>query len=715
MTYDADRNLTAVTDPLGRTIHYGYDPDGRLISVTDASGQKTTWTRDIEGRVIAKTYADGTSIAYAYDTAGRMITRTDALGQVTHYAYTKDDRVAAVSYSNTVNPTPPVTFTWDTMYPRLAAMSDGTGTTSFTYVPAGQNGALEPAGETGPEGTAAQYSDGYDTLGRINQLAVAGTVQDSVTYDAIGRDVGDVTTLGQINTAYLGETGQQSSVTELGQNVSGSAGVASFSYLPNSGDRRLAGISYNAAPSAAETLTSDDIDRITARTDGTGKADTYSFDNADRLTADSVTAPAPAYTETYGYNAADFIATKSGGPTAADNWTAVAAGLVNGVATLTPSGGTGRTYTYDANGNVVSDGLRKYTWDAENRLLSITEIATGHVSTFTYDGLSRRVAITETSGSTSTTTGYVWCGDLLCAAYSGNTITARYLSQGEVRYSGGTPTDYFYARDHLATVTSMTSATGASEGTLATDAFGLTLSQSGTAPTFGYGGMFLHQPSASLSPLYLTDYRAYDPYSGRWLSRDPVGEVGGINLYGYVKENAPSTIDPGGLFGFGVDVGGNGEGGAVIIGAGGTASAGGGVFFNGLSPSLGGFASGGAFAGGPGWGVSAPSCPDKTNWALGAYAGGGVGVFFTNANNVGDLAGPFKTYSFNAGWGLFNVNLQLSVGSNAAGQPIWYFNYGGPLGFPSGGGFGISLSGYNTNTVTTMKPAGGSSSSCPCQ
>jgi RHS repeat-associated protein len=45
----------------------------------------------------------------------------------------------------------------------------------------------------------------------------------------------------------------------------------------------------------------------------------------------------------------------------------------------------------------------------------------------------------------------------------------------------------------------------------------------GTAPLtdFNYAGMFYNADSG----LYLTQYRAYDPVSGRWLSRDPVGET----------------------------------------------------------------------------------------------------------------------------------------------------------------------------------------------
>ena len=59
----------------------------------------------------------------------------------------------------------------------------------------------------------------------------------------------------------------------------------------------------------------------------------------------------------------------------------------------------------------------------------------------------------------------------------------------------------------------------------------------------GYAGMYYHGPSG----LYLTKYRAYDPRDGRWLSRDPIGESGGINLYTYVEGNPITKTDPLGL------------------------------------------------------------------------------------------------------------------------------------------------------------------------
>jgi len=47
--------------------------------------------------------------------------------------------------------------------------------------------------------------------------------------------------------------------------------------------------------------------------------------------------------------------------------------------------------------------------------------------------------------------------------------------------------------------------------------------------------------------LYYYGHRYYNPSTGRWLSRDPIGEKGGKNLYGFVKNNPISCVDRLGL------------------------------------------------------------------------------------------------------------------------------------------------------------------------
>jgi hypothetical protein len=70
----------------------------------------------------------------------------------------------------------------------------------------------------------------------------------------------------------------------------------------------------------------------------------------------------------------------------------------------------------------------------------------------------------------------------------------------------------------------------------------------------------------------------------------------------------------------------------------------------------------------------------------------------TYANRVEDMAGPFRTLSFNFGWHLRVFSAQLQWGLNSAGDPIVIFNYGGPGTI--GVGYGASVSLYDTNTWT---------------
>ncbi len=89
----------------------------------------------IGGRRLRKTYADNTQHNYTYDLAGRLATLTDAKAQVKTHSYYKDGQLAGITYTNSQKPTPNVSFTYDAIYGRLSQMTDGTGSTAYTYHP----------------------------------------------------------------------------------------------------------------------------------------------------------------------------------------------------------------------------------------------------------------------------------------------------------------------------------------------------------------------------------------------------------------------------------------------------------------------------------------------------------------------------------------------------------------------------------------------------
>ena len=92
----------------------------------------------------------------------------------------------------------------------------------------------------------------------------------------------------------------------------------------------------------------------------------------------------------------------------------------------------------------------------------------------------------------------------------------------------------------------MTDGSGAVQAQYSFDPFGrVTKLQGGLDSDFQYAGYLIHQRSG----LSLTLFRAYNAQTGRWISRDPIDEAGGVNLYAYVHNEPVGRRDPLGLMG----------------------------------------------------------------------------------------------------------------------------------------------------------------------
>jgi RHS repeat-associated protein len=109
--------------------------------------------------------------------------------------------------------------------------------------------------------------------------------------------------------------------------------------------------------------------------------------------------------------------------------------------------------------------------------------------------------------------------------------------------------DYFPLKDHLGNVTGLHQASYgnlALQGTLEYDAFGRELRSTGPAcdkVPFHFSTKFT-DPETGLN---YYGYRFCDPGNGRWLGRDPIEEMGGVNLYGMVGNDALGAFDVLGL------------------------------------------------------------------------------------------------------------------------------------------------------------------------
>ena len=93
----------------------------------------------------------------------------DEKNQNTSFAYNIDDTLRSVGFGNTTVPTPPVTYSYDPNYERVTSMTDGTGTTSYQYIPVASPPALGAgslAGEIGPPPNSTVGSPASSGAGR---------------------------------------------------------------------------------------------------------------------------------------------------------------------------------------------------------------------------------------------------------------------------------------------------------------------------------------------------------------------------------------------------------------------------------------------------------------------------------------------------------------------------------------------------------------------
>jgi len=127
-------------------------------------------------------------------------------------------------------------------------------------------------------------------------------------------------------------------------------------------------------------------------------------------------------------------------------------------------------------------------------------------------------------------------------------------------------------------------------------------------------------------------------------------------------------------------------------GAGATGCAGAGFFYGpGIGTHAGAYVANGAFVGAGSHGLRSPRTRDPVG-ALGAFVGGGIGAFVTNASSVRQLRGVAQTFSLNIGVGPVKLSAQLAE------------SHGTVVGSLSiGPGIGLDASVYSTRTLTLPK------------
>ena len=555
----------------GKGPSYTYTPDGKLATRTWARGVVTTYTYDNSGALTNTVYSDGTpTISKTYDRVGNMLSAVtdgvctnlyaysltglctnevqngatiarsyDTLGRSTGYTLQTSQNTSVIQ----------TLLSYDALG-RIASITSGTNTFTYSYLP------------------GTDIVDGY-TCGNFSRKIEFEPLRNLVAAVTNSYAKRVISAFDYTNDA----AGRRIAISRSGE-AFGDLSGATDSYGYNS---------RNEVISARRTKNGEIIrgfnedfeydpigNRIWSTTYnelGEPKTSQYSANNLNQYTSRTV----PGYAAVRGHADADATVTVNEKPTyrygeyffGSDEFDnsqfALEAELVTSAVLASPTNGpdevcsvTSRVhipkatqhFSYDLDGNLSTDGYYTFTYDSNNRLEKVSTNGVLVLTNF-YDEKSRRVKkvtadavitffyddwnlveerIVYTNGA-MTTIHYCWGTDLSGTLHGAGGV-------GGLLYLTVDDEIYIPCYDNNGNITQYLDVNGYSVASYAYDSFGGIIMKSGPLADF-----FRHRFSTKYfdaeTDLYYYGYRFYSTEFMRWINRDPIGEDGGVNLYGF--------------------------------------------------------------------------------------------------------------------------------------------------------------------------------------
>ena len=527
-SYDAQYRQKTLTDGGGHVTSYFYNAAGYLAQVVYPGAQTTPPTTPL-----AAGTRDTTSFP-SYDGAGHLLTRVDGNNVATTYTYADPQSLLTdITYpSGTIGA---VHLAYDA-YGRRSAMTDGTGGQTYAY---DDDDALTTKSVTWTGFAAKTIAYGFYPNGSRKSMTADGR-SFSYGYDGVGRmnnhrsDNYNTTQWtyqdnGWLQTKSLGN----GVVTTYTRDAQGRLlELANVLGPPRSDFRVPTTGGYDGVGNRLSVTAS--LPDAPASYSGTT---TYAYDygqsaspalNRSQLTAETSTRGSGTFT--YGYDGGT-----SGGPGNPTSFKGTT-NAFNADNQLTNTG-----YGYDGNGSPTTYKGVALSFDPENRM---TADSTGSQSNG-YDGDSLR-AWKQTGNLTRTRTYFLYDGTQPVCEYDGTatlTATNSFGADGLISHYNGSGGATFYTFDARGNVAQRNSVSATPTSSDLYDAFGgRTSTASPQTDEWGFGAQAGYQTDAETG-LVLCTHRFYDPTNGRWLTRDPIGYRGGVNLYGYCQNDPSNRID----------------------------------------------------------------------------------------------------------------------------------------------------------------------------
>ena len=592
--FDRARRQTAAFDAFGNRTAYAFDNRGNTVAVTNALGQVSSAAYDAVNRPINSSNPLGHTSSNVYDAAGQVVLTRDPLGRARQFRYDPLGRSAATirpsgatdafGYDGRGNQTAYTnsegrvyTMAYDIMG-RLIAATNAAGQQVFrlAYTPAGDLASRENG-----NGQVTEY--GRDPLGRVVlETSLADGQASRFAYDAVGGMVSASNAVALVEFARDAVGGLTSVVTR-----------AAGTQFPVTYGRDAGGLVTNTTYAAGKSVsrTFDLNGRLTSVTDWQGNAWTFAYDAAGRETGG---ASPGGVTRSLTYDAAGRISGWSIGtimgrtitrdavgqrirddftagpmptpanPRHADNTFDAADRPVSASVRYGTNAPVAETFAHDLNGALTnwvsqipnsSSLITNSLSLAYNALGQMSQLITSYLSPITYshDALGNRIKsgdilfipdhadprgrpLTECLSDGTPVRYYIWGpGRLLGFIDADGTLT---VAHG----------------DEYGNVIALTSENGAVLHTALYGPHGEDWGTTGDNPTpfawlGGHGVRTLCPLTTDHCPLklYLTTHRLYSSTLNRFLSPDPLGLSGGLNLYQYAEGNPLAFIDPLGL------------------------------------------------------------------------------------------------------------------------------------------------------------------------
>ena len=498
--YFADGKVQTVSQAVGTALaqtyaSYTYTPNGLAATQTDARGYSSGYEYDGFDRRAKLFYpvpaTPGAASAtdyeqYGYDENANVVSLRQRSGQTVSLAYDNLDRLMSRTYATTADN---VSFGYDLLNRRLSAnFADASHTIGYVWDNAGRLTSSTAGGRS----LAYQY----DAAGNRTRITWPDTAFYVTTdYDALNRP----TTIKELGATLLADYSGYDDLSRRATVTRGNATASAYSY---DAQGALAGLAHNLAGTAQNVAYGYARNQAREITNHTWSNDAYQWNGAANGTR---------------------------------NYTANGLNQYANVA--------GATMSYDASGNVKSDGTWTWGYDSDNQLRTASRAGSSVALAYDAAGRMRQEVLNGT-----TTTQYLYDGTDLVAEYDGSgTLLRRYvhgpgIDEPLVAYNGaGTAAKEWLYADHLGSVVASANAAGTSTATYTYGPFGEPNQTAGVR--FRYTGQTF-MPNLGL---YYYKARFYSPVIGRFMQTDPIGDADGLNIYAYVGNNPINRFDPLGL------------------------------------------------------------------------------------------------------------------------------------------------------------------------